>query len=198
MKDYYQANLTKASLKLTESRIVAALLLEEVDEAAWQRAIIEENVLQKRSPSTARTFADYIRRRLRTMQPELWKLVRDGSPVVATQAALAAAIKHSHLLADFFDLVLRDQVREFKTSITDKNWANFIEGCIARDPNVANWTDPVLSKLRQVSFRILFEAVYVSDTRSMTLQRVAIADPVARYLESNGEETVLRCMQVMS
>jgi len=62
VKAYYKANLTNGSLKLAESRIIAALLLDNVDEAAWRRAIIEDNVLQKRSPSTAKTFADYLRR----------------------------------------------------------------------------------------------------------------------------------------
>jgi len=132
------------------------------------------------------------------MQPELWKLVRDGSPVVATQAALAAAIKCSPLLADFFDLVLRDQIRQFKTTITDKDWSEFIEGCIARDPHVGTWTESVVSKLRQVIFRILSEAGYVADTKSMTLQWVSVVDPLVQYLETHGDQSVLRCMRVMS
>ncbi len=102
VKNLYSANLTKGSLKVAESRLIAALLLEGVDDAAWQNAIVNENVLQKRSASTAKTFAEYIRHRLSTMKPDLWELVRDGSPAVATQAVLAATLKHSLLLADFF------------------------------------------------------------------------------------------------
>ena len=40
------------------------------------------------------------------MDADLWKLVRDGSGTVATQACLAAAVKHSALLGDFLDLVV--------------------------------------------------------------------------------------------
>ena len=37
-----------------------------------------------------------------TMRPDLWYLVRDGSKDTATHALLAAAIKHSPLLAEFW------------------------------------------------------------------------------------------------
>ena len=194
----YSANLTKASLKVPESRIIAGLLLERADEAGWRRAILDENVLQKRSASTARTFADYIRHRLSTMQSPLWELVHDGSPVVATQAVLAAAIKHSRLLADFFDQVLKEHSRQFKTTITNTDWADFIASCAGQDPNVETWTPEVVIKLRQVVFRILAEAGYVDSTKTMALQRVAIAAPLIKYLEDTQEADVRRLMRVMS
>ena len=110
VKDLYSANLAKASLKLAESRIIAALLLEGADDEAWRQAILEENVLQKRSASTAKAFADYIRHRLSTINRGIWELIRDtGAPKVATQAVLAATLKHNRLLADFFDQVLRSK-----------------------------------------------------------------------------------------
>jgi hypothetical protein len=198
VNDLYSANLTKASLKVGESRIIAALLIDCADENCWRQAILEENVLQKRSVSTARTFADYIRHRLSTMNRELWELVREGSPTVATQALLAAAIKHNRLLADFFDLVLREHKRQFKTTLTARDWADYIEACAGRDLNVATWTPEVVVKLRQVVFRILAEAGYVENTRTMRLQHVTVAAPVVKYLEEAGEGEILRLMQVMS
>lgn len=198
MNDLYIANLTKASLKLPESRIIAGLLLDGVDEDAWRRAILDDNVLQKRSASTAKTFADYIRHRLSTMQRPLWEIVRDGSPVVATQAVLAAALKHSRLLADFFDQVLKEHRRQFKTTLTNRDWADYIESCAGRDSNVGTWTPEVITKLRQVVFRILAEAGYVESTKTMTLQRVAVAAPLARCLAEAGETEVLRLLEVMS
>ena len=192
----YNANLVKASLKLEESRVIAALLIQGVDEAQWRQAILVDNVLQKRSPSTANTFAVFIRQRLGLMTPELWELVRDGSKVVATQAVLAATVKHSRLLGDFLDLVVRDRLHLFKATLTKKDWEEFIEGCVARAPHVADWTSGVVDKLRQNVFRILGEAGYVADTRTMALQRVTIMPEVLRYLEENDERYVLRCLQV--
>ena len=192
----YNANLVKASLKLEESRVIAALLLQGVDAAQWRQAILVDNVLQKRSPSTASTFAVFIRQRLDSMTPPLWELVRDGTNAVATQAVLAATVKHSHLLGDFLDLTVRDRLRLFKAALTHKDWDEFVEGCVARDPHVSDWTPAVVTKLRQNVFRILNEAGYVADTRTMALQRVAVVPEIRRYLEDSGERYVLRCIGV--
>jgi hypothetical protein len=194
----YNANLVKASLKLEESRVIASLLLQGVDEAQWRQAILVDNVLQKRSPSTANTFATFIRQRLGLMTPALWELVRDGSNTVATQAVLAATVKHSRLLGDFLELIVRDRLRLFKTALARKDWEEYVEGCEARDPHVADWTPAVVDKLRQNVFRILHEAGYVADTRTMALQRVTVVPEVLRCLEENDERYVLRCVQVAS
>ena len=94
----YKADIAGGSLKLQESRVVAGLLLDGVSDTEWKNAIEVANVLQKRSPGTAKRQASLMRVRLETMMPELWELVRDGSKIVATHALFAAAIKHSTLL----------------------------------------------------------------------------------------------------
>ena len=66
-KGRYQANFTKASLLIPESRIVAGLLLDNIDEDQWHQAIVVDNVLQKRTKNTATTQASLIRNRLATM-----------------------------------------------------------------------------------------------------------------------------------
>src|SRR5438552_3472045 len=109
----YRADITAGALKVPESRIIADLLLRQVDAEGWNQAIVKDNVLQARNPATAIRLARLIRQRLELMKPDLLRLIRDGSGIVATHAVLAAAVKHSRLLGDFLDLVVREQYRLF-------------------------------------------------------------------------------------
>ncbi len=50
----YKGDITCGSLLVRESRIIADLLLDKADDRAWHQAIVIDNVLQKRSPETAK------------------------------------------------------------------------------------------------------------------------------------------------
>ena len=193
---HYKADITAGSLKIAESRIVAGLLLRKTNADEWRKAVIEENVLQTRSEATAIRLSRLIRKRLELMQPELWRLVRDGAGEVAIHTVLAAAIKHSHLLGDFLDLVVREQYRVFNTVLSNKLWDEYLDDLRRRDPDMPVWQEVTRKRLRSSVFQILAQAGYIENTRSKKLQNVHIASQVLRYLEQHNENYVLRCIQV--
>jgi Putative inner membrane protein (DUF1819) len=192
----YRADITAGALKLPESRLVADLLLRKADAEGWKDAIVTRNVLQARSPATARRLTKLIRGRLETMGPDLWTLVRDGKGTVAAHAVFAAAVKHSPLLGDFLDLVVGEQYRVFGTALTNKMFADFLDGCRERDPDMPQWNESTRRRLRSSVFQMLAQAGYVENTRTLKLQTVHVAEQVLRYLKANKEEYVLRCIQV--
>jgi len=122
-------------------------------------------------------------------------MLSEGSNDVATQLVLAASIKYSRLLEDFLNQVVRDRRQRFQRCITNRDWNEFIENCKARDPNVDDWTEGVIDKLRQNTFRITAEAGYVADTRTMTLQNMNIVPEVADLLARTGDHETLRTMR---
>ncbi len=192
----YRADLTAGSLKVAESRVIADLLLKQIDDAAWKAALGQDNLLQTRSPATSRRIARLIRNRLETMSPELWKLVRDGNSTVATHACLAAAVKHSSLLADFLEHVLKEQYRVFAEKLPLTVWGDFVADCQSRDPEIPEWSESTIKRLKSSVFQILQQAGYIESTKSLRLQSVHIADEVVRYLKSHDEGNVLRCIEV--
>jgi hypothetical protein len=131
------------------------------------------------------------------MQPALWRLVRDGSTSVVTHALLAAAIKHSALLGDFLDLVVREQFRVFNKTLPKKMFDDFLQDCRGRDPEMPEFNESTQRKLQTTIYRILVQAGYLSDTRTLTLKQVHVAEEVLAYLRQNGEDYVLRCIQVV-
>lgn len=179
-----------------ESRIVASLLLRRIRGDDWKQAIEVENLLRKRSPTTASTAADLIRNRLNTMSAGLWKLVRDGSSPVATHAVFAATLKFSPLVGDFLDLVVRDLYKRFEPTLKPQYWDRYIEDCHSRDPGMPEWTASTQGKLRTRAFGMLTEAGYITDSRSRALRSVNLSAEVISYLQEAGERYVLRCMQV--
>lgn len=192
----YRADITAGSLKVAESRVIADLLLKQADDDEWKAALHKENVLQTRSPRTADRLSILIRNRLETMQPALWKLVRDGNAMVATHACLAAAVKHSALLADFLELVVKEQYRIFAEKLTYQMWGDFIADCQNRDAELPEWSESTINRLRSSVLQILEQAGYIDNTKSLRLQTVHLAGEVVKYLEKHDESSVLRCIQV--
>jgi hypothetical protein len=192
----YKANFTKGGLMVPESRTVADLLLQGVDAPGWKQAIEVDNVLAKRSPTTASTKAALIRARLQTMTEDLWRLVRDGSRPVATHAVFAATVKYSPLFGDFLDLVVRDLYRRFEETLLPRYWDRYLEDCRSRDPGMPHWTSATQDKLRTRVFGMMTEAGYLSDSRHRLLKPVRVSPEVVRYLKDSGEDYALRCMEL--
>ena len=121
----YRATIAASSLKVTESRIIADLLLRGVNGHDWHTELVENNILQIQSVETAKKWGQLLRARLELMQPPLWEFVRDGSVPLATHACLAAAVKHSPLLGDFLDIAVREQYRLFRPALPKHIWGAF-------------------------------------------------------------------------
>ena len=142
-------------MKVAESRVIAGVLLSIRCEEDWHNALYQDNVLQARSLETAKRLARLLRLRLQTMDTELWRLIRDGSLIVSTHACLAAAIKHSVLVGDFLDLVIREQYRVFSPTLSRALWERYIEDCGAREPEMPQWRESTVQRLRSSVFQIL-------------------------------------------
>jgi len=192
----YNGDIVAGSLLITESRKIARLLLDNANSKQWNQAIMIDNILQKRTPAAAQRQARLIKNRLSLMKPALWELIAQGSSDMAVQGILAAAIKHSHLLGDFMDTVIRQHWRTFVKEITDKDWKDFIETCVQVDPGIDQWADSTQAKIKQVIFRILNESKYIDNTKSLQLLPVSVIPEIRQYLIKNSEKYVLRCMEV--
>jgi hypothetical protein len=191
----YNGEIVAGSLLIPESREIAKLLLRATSEEEWHQAIIIDNVLQKRSPASAKLQAKLIRNRLVLMTPEHWVLVKDGNAEVATQALLAATIKRSRLLGDFMVNVCRQHWLTFNETLSERDWREFLETCSLVDPAVGEWTANTTTKLRQVVYKMLAETGYVDSTRKLNLQPVSIVPEVREYLTNHSEEYILQCME---
>ena len=192
----YKADISVGALMLQESRIVARLLANSADTDTWTHAIETENVLQKRSVGYAVRQASLIRARLSLMDSIHWEMIMNGDKLIATQALMAAAVKHSRLLADFMDIALREFYRHLETTIPKNAWSDYLMGCAARDADMPVWSELTQNKLKLSAYQMLAQSGFLSDTRTLQLNRVDIEPQLRAYLEANNERRVLACLEV--
>ena len=191
----YNAEISAGSLLPLESRRIATLLLSSPDPATWQHAIETENILQKKTPATARRQARLLQRRLTTLDAQAWQMLAERESEVVTQLLLAAAVKHSQLLGDFMLRVYADRQRRLEPALASTDWQDFLAECTHHDPAVADWSDSTKAKLFQVIVRILAEAKYLESARSMKLTPPSLHPDVGRYLRTHDETYVLDCLE---
>jgi hypothetical protein len=191
----YNAEISAGSLFPLESRRIATLLLSDPAPAAWQHAIETENILQKKTPATARRQARLLRRRLTTLDAQAWQMMAEREGEVVIQLLLAAAVKHSQLLGDFMLRVYADRQRRMEPALAPSDWQDFLAECAHHDEAVAGWSDSTKAKLFQVIVRILAEAKYLESARSMKLTPQSLHPDVRRYLSTHDETYVLDCLE---
>ncbi len=180
----------------SESRKIAALLLTHPTEAEWEHALKVENILQKKTPSTAFRQARLIHRRLVTLDEEGWKLIAEGEMEVSIQMLLVAAIKHSRLLEDFMRDVYAKQLRRMELALNFHLWDAFWVECVHRDGEIERWSATTKNKLFEVIIRILVEAKYLDSSRKRNMTPPSLHPTVIDFLKRHGESKILSAMKV--
>jgi hypothetical protein len=192
----YNAEISAGSLLLNESREIARFLLRGGTNEDWYQALVVDNILQKKSPSTAKRMAKLIRNRLECTDAEHWQLVVDPDREVAVQALLVAAVKHSSLLKDFINQVVRGYFRTFKRQLTKGDWRVFMTQCENLDPVVSGWSESTQRKLGQVIFRILAESGYLDSARNKNISPIHVTSKIRQYLLEHDQDNILHCLEI--
>jgi hypothetical protein len=193
----YNAEISAGSLMLPESRRIARLLLTHPTKKQWFEALKLDNVLQKKSPATARRQARLIRNRLDTLAEPAWAMIADGTHEIATQLLMAACIKHSRVLADFMRDVYAGHLRRLEQQLSPgKDWDAFLAECAQRDPEVEKFSATTKAKMLQVVLRVLAEAKYLDTTKTARITPPHLHPEVIRFLKQNDEHAVLSIMDM--
>jgi len=179
-----------------ESRVVADLLLNKATASEWHQAIQIDNLLQKRSPATAKRNAQAIRKRLELIAPEFWRALRDGDDQLATQVAFYAALERNLLLVEFIESVVRDAYITQANQLASYQWLEFLEDRTHKDESISTWQDATKKKMGQVVFRMLIEAGYMQNNRNLQLQKVLLRPEMKVMLEDNYKQRIIDCMEV--
>lgn len=196
-RDRFSASITKCSLKLQETRVLAGLLMSGTPPAVVIDTVISQNLLQKRASSTSRTFCSYLMRRLEQCPPCIHKSIAQGLHREASQAVFIAALAESAILRAFCEHSLTEITSSGRAFVTGSDWMSFRDWLETQDPKTASWTPVVWSKMRQNIWRILDEVDLVDSTNMMSLQPMRLEPPISACLEDPSLSHILPALRAI-
>lgn len=192
----YDSDLIGGSLQVRESRIVAELLLQDASAEQWHEVIQQQNLLQKRTPASAKRVAQALRKRLERLDAPFWRAIRDGDDQLATQVVFCSALERNLLLVEFIETVVRDAFVTRAGVLESYHWSEFLEERSHRDPAVSTWTESSRKKMAQVIYRMLAEVGFLEGTRNMKLQNLMIRSEVRALLDDSYRYRLKACLEV--
>jgi hypothetical protein len=191
----YLGDLIGGSLMIREGQIIAELLLKKPNQAEWADAIVNQNILQKRSDASAKRNASTIKKRLEGLSDEFLTQIAFGSTELSTQLMFAATLIQSTILADFMRNVVLDAKRMFRETIDASDWIGFWEDRSRLFPEFAQMTDSSTYKVAQVVFKVLSDGGYIVSTRKKQLQNVYLLPEVKSLLADMQREDIVAAME---
>jgi hypothetical protein len=192
----YLGDLIGGSLMIREGQIVAELLLKKPSQDEWLDAIVNQNILQKRSDASAKRNASTIKKRLESLSDEFLTQLAFGSAELSSQLMFAATLIQSTMLADFMRDVVLDAKRMFLDLIDSNDWVAFWEDRSRLFPEFAQMTESSTYKIGQVVFKVLADAGYIESTRNKKLQNVYLLPEVKSLLADMHREDIVAAMEV--
>ena len=191
----YLGDINGGSLMPRESQIIADLLLRDLTKEEWDDKLIEENVLQRNTPNTAKRVAAMLCTRLKPLNREFWQALSEADKNTTTQLSLLSTLINSPILADFMHSVLVDAYRLYEEKLTNRHWDEFIDARYVTLPDLDQFSTGTLDRIRKNIMRVLSEADYLESARSKKLQGVFILPDVIRWAEKLDHADLVKVME---
>ncbi len=168
----YPLTFTAASLRPDLARIVAETYLQTRDWAQAKRQILQGNLLQARSPLSAKRMEIELRHRLQTLTvPQLEVLAHSHAEGRRAMAWLAA-IKHSPFLREFATGVLRAKLAQIDPVLRPSDYETFFIGQSLAHPKLNDLTASSKYKIQWAAVKMLREAgILPVDDSDFTISR---------------------------
>ncbi len=191
----YLGDLIGGSLMIKESQLIAGLLLTQPSKEQWDDAIVNQNILQKRSPASAKRNAATIKKRVGSLSNEFLSALANANHEEAAQLMMAATLINSPLLADFMRTVVMDAKRMYRESIDNKDWEYFWEDKCRLYPEFAEMSESSTYKIAQVAFKVMTDGGFLESTKSKVLTNIYIEPNVRSLLIKMDKEDIIQAME---
>ncbi|EPW4493849.1 DUF1819 family protein [Vibrio parahaemolyticus] len=192
----YLGDLIGGSLMINEAQLIAELLLSEPNKEQWDEAIVEQNILQKRSPASAKRNAATIKKRIANLGNKFLSALVKANHEEAAQLMMAATLMNSPLLADFMRTVVMDAKRMYRENIDMKDWEYFWEDKCRIYPDFADMSESSTYKIAQVAFKVMTDGGFLESTKTKVLTNIYITPDVRDLLVEMDRDDIIQAMEI--
>lgn len=177
----YLGDIIGGSIMLRESRLIAQLLLQHPDDEAWERAVVEENLLQKSSVHSAKRMASTVRKRLEAMSDTFWSDLLNAPDDLARQMLMLAVMCQSPVLIDFMATEVADARRMYREAMRSEDWPEFFASRQRVITGLERFSPSSIQKMGSNIFKILADVGYLESARSKRLRAVYLLPEIREW-----------------
>lgn len=178
-----------------ETKALAELVLQDLNDLEIKEKVIDENILQFNSEERKRQVASVILKRLKALDEYLIDKINTSSIETSKVIVLYSILKTDRLFFEFMNEVFRDKGFYREMYITDRDFYVFFEAKRQQSNHVASWSDYTFYKLRQVYIRILFEARLLKNKKGdREIECPIISADVQDHIVNLGDEKYIYAM----
>ena len=181
MAKAYLGDIIGGSIMLRESRLIAQLLLQHPDDEAWERAVVEENLLQKSSVHSAKRMASTVRKRLEAMSDTFWSDLQNAPDDLARQMLMLAVMCQSPVLIDFMATEVADARRMYREAMRSEDWPEFFASRQRVITGLERFSPSSIQKMGSNIFKILADVGYLESARSKRLKAVYLLPEIREW-----------------
>ncbi|WP_291521405.1 DUF1819 family protein [Branchiibius sp. NY16-3462-2] len=158
----YALSFTTGGLLVREAATVAPICLDGLDWMEVRDIALERNLLQARTRSAGIRLAREVAQRLSVLSPEELELLVDATPTDRGYIMWVAACRRYALIGEFAEEVLRERFLTLAGTVWHEDYDSFYRGKAMWHDELDQVADSSYKKLRQVLFRMMFEAALLN------------------------------------
>lgn len=177
----YLGDIIGGSIMLRESRLIAQLLLQHPDDKAWERTVVEENLLQKNSVHSAKRMAATVKKRLELMSDDFWADLLAAPDDLAKQMLMLAILCQSPVLMDFMATEVADARRMYRDTMRSDDWPEFFASRQRVISGLDQYSPSSIQKMGSNVFKILADVGYLESARSKRLKNIYVLPEIREW-----------------
>lgn len=191
----YTATNTGRPFSIKEMIVAANLKYEGYTDKEIKQKSKEENIFQARSEHYKNKVATTVLMRLNTLDEYLITKIATSDIETAKQISIYSIMKSDKFFFEFMDEIYKDKIvlRDYK--IYDSDISIFIQRKQEQIPQIGEWTESTIKKLKSQYLSMLDEAGFINREKTyIEIIHPIIDKQIQNHLIEIGDEAYLKAM----